>query len=213
MWIFIGIPLLVLGQGLQIYLVNINRTHAANEASFVTAKALAGIGRGFYQTAAQVTVQAVVLRSDVGIVTAVFYASMNLGGAIGTRYVALLLLTASSRSDMCDSVAGAIWRNTLPKKLATYLPDSSKKLAMPIFKSIVVAQKYPAGSEERYAIDRSYRESQKILAIAATASLAIMLFVMWFIKSVDLRKEQHDEEHVESETAQGVNVASKGVGS
>lgn len=85
LWILIGVPLLVLGQGLQVYFVNIDDTRTANEVLFVTAKSLAGVGRGFYQTAAQVSVQAVVPRSEVGIVTAVFFASMNLGGAIGTR--------------------------------------------------------------------------------------------------------------------------------
>lgn len=86
LWVLLGVPLMVLGQGLQIYLVNMNGTKAANEAAFVTAKTLVGVGRGFFQTAAQVTVQAVVPRENVGIVTAVFFASMNLGAAIGTRY-------------------------------------------------------------------------------------------------------------------------------
>ena len=84
-WILVGVPLMVLGQGLQIYLVNIHGTHAANEASFVTAKTLVGVGRGFYQTAAQVTIQAIVSHQEVAVVTAVFFAAMNLGGAIGTR--------------------------------------------------------------------------------------------------------------------------------
>ncbi|CAO2655829.1 Nn.00g046320.m01.CDS01 [Neocucurbitaria sp. VM-36] len=184
-WILIGVPLLVLGQGLQIYFVNINGDHGASEAAFVTAKTLAGVGRGFYQTAAQVTVQAVVPREDVGIVTAVFFASMNLGGAIGT------------------SVSGAVWRSTLPEKLSAYLPATLKDLAMSIFKSIVIAQKYSVDSEARTAIDRSYRESQKLLAIAATSALAPMLLIMWFIKSVDLRKDQIDKEQSESIVPQG----------
>lgn len=87
LWVLVGVPMCLLGQGLQIYLVNIDGTRSANEASFVTAKALVGVGRGFYQTAAQVAVQAVVERDEVAIATAVFFASMNLGGAIGTRYV------------------------------------------------------------------------------------------------------------------------------
>jgi hypothetical protein len=84
-WVLVGVPLCILGQGLQIYLVNIGGTHPANEASFITAKALVGIGRGFYQTAAQVAVQAVVERQEVAVATGVFFASMNFGGAIGTR--------------------------------------------------------------------------------------------------------------------------------
>ena len=84
-WIILGVCLCVLGQGIEIYLVNIDGTHAANEASFITSKTIVGVGRGFYQTAAQVCVQAVVRRDEVAVATGVFFAAMNLGGAIGTR--------------------------------------------------------------------------------------------------------------------------------
>lgn len=84
-FVLIGVPLCVLGQGLQIYLTDINGSQTGNEASFVTAKVLVGLGRGMYQTAAQVSIQALVPYEDVAVVTGVYYASMNLGGAIGTR--------------------------------------------------------------------------------------------------------------------------------
>lgn len=86
-WVLLGVPLCILGQGLQIYFVNMNGTHPASEVQFIVAKTLVGVGRGLYQTAAQVAVQAVVARDEVAIATGVFFASMNLGGAIGTRYV------------------------------------------------------------------------------------------------------------------------------
>jgi hypothetical protein len=87
-------------------------------------------------------------------------------------------------------VSGAIWNHTLPNKLMKYLPDSAKKQAMAIYKSMVVAKKFAKGTPVRAAIDRSYRETQKLLAIAGTVSLSLMLFVMFALKTVDL-------EHVE----------------
>ncbi len=84
-WIVFGVCLCVLGQGLEIYLVNIDGIRPGNEPSFVTAKTIVGVGRGFYQTAAQVCVQAVVRRDEVAVATGVFFAAMNFGGAIGTR--------------------------------------------------------------------------------------------------------------------------------
>ena len=87
-FVFIGVPLCVLGQGLMIYLVNMNGDHA-NEASFITAKTLVGVGRAFYQTAAQVSIQALVAKEDVPVVTGVYYAAMNFGAAVGTRYASL----------------------------------------------------------------------------------------------------------------------------
>ncbi|WKT48127.1 Major facilitator superfamily [Fusarium oxysporum f. sp. vasinfectum] len=168
-FVFIGVPLCVLGQGLMIHFVNMNGGHA-NEASFITAKTLVGIGRAFYQTAAQVSIQALVAKEDVPVVTGVYYAAMNFGGAVGT------------------SVGGAIWNNILPQKLTSYLPEQAKPNAFKIYKSIVVAQKFAKGTPVRAAIDQAYRETQRLLAIAATCSLAPMLIVMFALKAVDLTK-------------------------
>ncbi|KAF7518761.1 hypothetical protein PCG10_010538 [Penicillium crustosum] len=178
-WVLIGVPLCVLGMGVLLYLVDMGDGRSGNEASFVAAKSLIGIGRGFYQTAAQVSVQAVVSRQDVSVVTAVFFASMSVGGAIGT------------------SVAGAIWRNTLPNKLQQYLPSELKGQANAIFGSIVVARKYAMGTEARDAINRSYRESQRLLAIAGLVSLSLMLIVMLFLKNVKLGEDGRTEREAE----------------
>ena len=73
---------------------------------------------------------------------------------------------------------------------------------MGIYKSIVVAQKFAVGTAARAAIDRSYRETQQVLAIAATAGLAPMLLIMFALKNVNLNKEQADEQSgVASRTA------------
>ncbi|CAG8017199.1 unnamed protein product [Penicillium salamii] len=190
-WVLTGVPLCVLGMGVLLYLVDMRDGRSGNEASFVAAKSLIGVGRGFYQTAAQVSVQAMVSRQDVSVVTAVFFASMSVGGAIGT------------------SVAGAIWRNTLPSKLQQYLPSELKGQAKSIFGSIVVARKYAMGSDAREAINRSYRESQRLLAIAGLVSLSLMLVVMLFLKNVKLdeaggvKSHEQEQTHKSGEGADG----------
>jgi hypothetical protein len=85
-----------------------------------------------------------------------------------------------------SSVAGAIWRSTLPKKLTEHLPTEYKSQAQAIFGSIVVAQKYEVGSPAREAIDLSYRQSQRLLGIAALAALAPMLIIMFLLENVTL---------------------------
>ncbi|KAL4907829.1 siderophore iron transporter mirA [Aspergillus multicolor] len=170
-WVLGGVPLCVLGMGVLLYLVDMGDGRVGSEAAFVTAKSLIGIGRGFYQTASQVSVQAKVSRGEVSVVTAVFFAAMSVGGAIGT------------------SVAGAIWRSTLPDKLTENLPVDLKGQAQSIFGSIVVAQKYEIGSVAREAIDLSYRQSQRLLAIAALCALVPMLGVMFFLENVRLGGE------------------------
>lgn len=100
-----------------------------------------------------------------------------------------------------SSVGGAIWNNMLPKKLTTYLPGSAKPNAFKIYKSIVVAQKFAKGTPIRAAIDQSYRETQRLLAIAATCALAPMLVVMFALKTVDLAKV--DEAKIDENKAGG----------
>lgn len=84
------------------------------------------------------------------------------------------------------SVSGAIWNNVLPEKLQSYLPEGNKAQAMAIYKSIVVAQKFQAGTPARAAINKAYREAQQLLAITATAALAPMLLIMFALKTIDL---------------------------
>ena len=72
-------------------------------------------------------------------------------------------------------------------KLRDYLPPQSKSKASKVFQSIVAARSFAVGPPERVAIDQAYRETQQLLAIAATCALAPMIFIMWFVKDVDLK--------------------------
>lgn len=194
-FVYIGVPMVVLGQGLMIHLVNPKGGAITNQASYIAAKVVFGVGRGFYQTASQVLVQAVVKKQEVAVATALFLATMNIGAAIGT------------------TVGGAIWNNQLPAKLAEYLPEANKKNATAIFKSIVTAQKFPVGSPARLAIDQSYKETVQILAIISTCVTIPMLFLMFFLTDIHLDKDidRSDETHEEQQfaTEEGVVINEK----
>ncbi|OJD16356.1 hypothetical protein AJ78_03455 [Emergomyces pasteurianus Ep9510] len=179
MWIFMGPPVTVLSQGIMIYLVNMGYGRNTNEAAFVTAKVLNGFGRACLQTAGQVSVQAVVSTQDVAVATAVYQAVISMGGAVGV------------------SISGAIWRNHLPNQLRRYLPADAQKNATAIFQSIVVAKSSAPGSPIREAVNQSYRESQRMLAIASTCMAAPILILMFFMKNVHL--DEMDEEAKEKE--------------
>lgn len=49
-----------------------------------------------------------------------------------------------------------------------------------------MAQKYEVGTPVREAIDTAYRGSQRLLGIAALASLVPMLVIMFFLEDVSL---------------------------
>ncbi|KAF5551825.1 major facilitator [Fusarium napiforme] len=175
--VFFGVPITILGQGLMIYFVSQDGGSSnSDEASFVLAKVLIGIGFVFQGTGAQIAIQDLLPHEDMPVATAVYFASMNLGGAIGA------------------SVSGSIWNEYLPKKLVRYLPDEVKPQATAIFQSFVFAQRFPKGSPIRGAIDKSYRETQQLLVITATAVLAPMLIVMFFMKNVNLEKADKERE-------------------
>lgn len=60
-----------------------------------------------------------------------------------------------------------------------------------------MAKKYKPGTPARDAIDRSYRESQRILAIVATCMCVPNLILMWFMKDVKLAEEdKKDQENI-----------------
>ena len=82
----------------------------------------------------------------------------------------------------------------LPGKLLKYLPEEEKGNALKVFQSIVSAKAYPPGTPAREAVDRGYRESQEILAIAATCFSIPNLFLMWFMKNVKLDEEDAEDE-------------------
>lgn len=84
-WALAGPPLVIIGQGVMIYLVNPKNGQISNEAAFVTAKVISGIGRACFQTAAQVSVQAVVSKQEVAVATSLFQAGNSIGAALGTR--------------------------------------------------------------------------------------------------------------------------------
>lgn len=98
-----------------------------------------------------------------------------------------LRLGARLNADISDSIGGAIWRNTLLDKLVAYLPEENQSNATAIYGSIVVAQDYAFGTPARDAINRSYRESQCLLAIVATAVLAPTVIIMLFMKRIHLK--------------------------
>ncbi|KAJ6077057.1 siderophore iron transporter mirA [Penicillium canescens] len=86
-WVLTGVPLCVLVIDVLLYLVDMGDSQAGNEASLVMAKSLVGIGPCFHPAASEVSVQAIVSRPDVSVVTSALFASMNIGGVVGTRYL------------------------------------------------------------------------------------------------------------------------------
>lgn len=149
--------------GSFIYLVGIimmlkYRTEGVSPVMLVICQMLVGIGGGLSHVPAQLGVQASASHSEVGAATAAFLTILEIGGAVGS------------------AISGAIWSNSVPDKLALYLPEESQHLAHKIFGNVKYAStQFPMGSPERIAINRAYQETMtRILSVAVLVALPLI---------------------------------------
>lgn len=109
------------------------------------------MGGGFAAVASQVGAQASVTHADVGMATAVVLLLTEIGGAvggsIGVLYWPFYLLHTKLRC-----TAGAIWTNTLPSKLALYLPFLSQTERDALFASVITISAQPRGDATREGV-------------------------------------------------------------
>lgn len=118
---------------------------------------------------AQLAVQASVpSHQNVGVATAVYVTSVEIGGAVGS------------------AIAGAIWGHDIPRKLNAYLPLTAQADAQKIYNSINVALEYQTGSPERLAINRAYQETMHTLLIIAICVSVPVFLLSLVVKDVVL---------------------------
>lgn len=164
----IGIPMLVLGHGLLVWFMRRGDGEMASYALLVMAEVFIGFGRGMYQCALQVTIQAIAGIEGIAMSTAFFLAFQSIGSLIGS------------------AISGGIWNTVVLSKLNLYLPEDDKDLAKKIYKSITVAMSYEKGSDIRGGINRAYAETIQIIGWTGLGIIAPMLILMFFIKEVKL---------------------------
>lgn len=164
----IGIPMLILGHGLLVWFMRRGDGEMASYALLVMAEVFIGFGRGMYQCALQVTIQAIAGIEGIAMSTAFFLAFQSIGSLIGS------------------AISGGIWNTVVLSKLNLYLPEDDKDLAKKIYKSITVAMSYEKGSDIRDGINRAYAETIQIIGWTGLGIIAPMLILMFFIKDVKL---------------------------
>ncbi|CAL1710437.1 unnamed protein product [Somion occarium] len=181
--LIIGLCIRLLGVGLMIH----SRGANASDAEIVWTQILQGLGGGFASVATQVGAQASVPHADVAIITAVVLLWTEIGGGVG------------------GALAGAIWTNTMPKKLDKYLSFLPEDQRAQLFGSITDVAVYPRGDPIREGVINAYDETMKVMIIAATAlSVVPILFALimpnWYlgdkqnaVDNADLTGEPIDE--------------------
>jgi hypothetical protein len=118
----------------------------------------------------QLGIQAVARHQEVAIATAMFLTFTSLGGSVGS------------------AIAGAIWTNVLPGRLADYLPDMSSDDRKRVYDDFNFAMSFPRGSVERDGIVKAYVDVMRRLSLTATLAALPMVIFVFAMKEVKLDK-------------------------
>ncbi|KAI0354154.1 drug:h+ antiporter [Trametes cingulata] len=194
-----GLAIRLVGVGIMIH----SRGANSSDAEIVWTQLLQGIGGGFASVCSQVGAQASVPHVDVAVVTAVVLLWTEIGGSIGS------------------AVAGAIWTNTMPGKLAEHLPALNQTERDTLFGSITSVMVLPFDDPTRQGVIAAYGDTMRVMLIAATVLAVVPLLISlgmpnWFlgdqqnaVEGVDLKGEVLDARAKEETPASVTREASR----
>ncbi|KAL2291938.1 hypothetical protein FJTKL_10640 [Diaporthe vaccinii] len=164
----ISVPIWILFTGLMLKF----RMPGTNVAYVVMCEVFTSLAGGTLAQVQQIAVMGSVPHRDVAVALAVLALVTAVGGAIG------------------QSISGAIWTNTLPGLLRSYLPEELKANSTTIYGDLSIQLSYDWGSPAREAIVRAYGETQKYMLIASLASAAGSLVWVSILKNECLSDKQ-----------------------
>lgn len=156
-------------------------TSIADFAGLVGAEVLLGIGGGLLPYPTQALVQSAVKHERTAIITSIFLASYSVGSALG------------------NTIAAAIWTNTLPAKMLGNLNaiqhhNATALAAYAYADPFTFIVEFPIGTPERQAINTSYYEVQRLLCITGIALSVVLLALTFGLRDVKLSDEQSFED-------------------
>ncbi|KAE9367494.1 MFS general substrate transporter [Stipitochalara longipes BDJ] len=110
--------------------------------------------------------------------------------------IAVLGLFGSIGSAIGLTISAAIWQNTLPTKLAEYLPADQLANLNLIYEDLPTQLSFPVGSDTRLAIQMAYGDAQKNMLIAATAVWAIGFIAVFMWRDINVIGIKQTKGHV-----------------
>lgn len=160
-----AVPLQILGVGLMIYF----RQPNTDIGFVIMCQIFIAFSGGTLVICQEMAVMAAARHSEVAVVLALLGLFTSAGGAVG------------------QTIAGAIWTNTLPQYLELYLPDNAKDQAAAIYAQLDVQLSYPMGSPERTAIIDAYAVAQRRMLIAAVAVLPLEIICVLIWRNIQVK--------------------------
>ncbi|KAJ5379202.1 siderophore iron transporter mirB [Penicillium cosmopolitanum] len=160
-----AVPLYLLASGLMIYF----RRPGFSVGYMCMCQIFLAVGGGTMILIEQVSVLTVSKHEDYAAMLALLSTFGNIGGAVGS------------------SVSGAVWTNTLPKKLQQLLPAETQDQWESIYEDLSIQLSYPIGSATRTAIQNAYASTQRNMMIAGTAIMGLSIIWVWMMRNVKLQ--------------------------
>ncbi|KNG90704.1 hypothetical protein ANOM_001078 [Aspergillus nomiae NRRL 13137] len=164
-----AVPLYLLASGLMIYF----RAPGHSVGYMCTCQIILAVGGGTMILIEQAAVLAAAKNEDYASMPALLSVFGNVGGAVGS------------------SVSGAIWTNTLPKKLRELLPTETKDQWADIYESLDAQLSYPVGSPTRTAIQNAYAFSQRNMMIAGTAVVGLSIDWVLMMRNIKVKDNKN----------------------
>nr|ODN90125.1 MFS transporter, SIT family, siderophore-iron:H+ symporter [Cryptococcus depauperatus CBS 7841] len=146
-------------------------------AGLVASEVILGIAGGMFPYPAQVMIQSAVQHERTAVVTSLYLASYSVGSALG------------------NTIAAAIWTNTMPSHLLNALnraglSDASTLQTLAYQSPLTFIQQYHPGTPAREAVGHAYREVQRYLTITGICISTLLVLLSLCLRNPRLGDEQ-----------------------
>lgn len=163
-------PFAVLGTALLIKF----RTPDSHVGLLVMCQLFNGLASGIWAMTAQLAIMARVHHQHVAVALAMFSLFGSIGASVG------------------QAIAGAIWTNLLPARIAAALPPDLRDRAPQLYGNLSAVVEAPRGSPERDAVIDGYAVVQRYMVIAGSCFLPLCLASLLLWKNVNVRALERD---------------------
>ncbi|WVQ85771.1 hypothetical protein IAT38_007938 [Cryptococcus sp. DSM 104549] len=153
----------------------------ADFAGLVAAEVILGIAGGLFPYPAQVMIQSAVKHERTAVVTSLYLASYSVGSALG------------------NTIAAAIWTNTMPDHLlnaltAAGVEDAATLASTAYLSPLDIVDGYAPHTPVREAVSHAYREVQRYLTITGICISVVIVGVALCLRNPVLGDTQSLEE-------------------
>lgn len=165
---FTGIPFVTLGTVLLVHF----RKPSTELGYLVMCQLFNGFGTGIWAICGQLAVMSSVNHQEIAVAMAIWSMFGSIGSSVGF------------------AIAGGIWTNVFPGTLLKKLPADQKDMASLVYGSIDEQKAFPMGSPIREATISAYAHVQRLMVIAGSCFIPLLLVCLLMWRNIDLNKRQ-----------------------